>query len=63
MAEAKCKLCGTDAADIEARELDDWLMKLVMERHPGWEQSDGACPKCWEEIGKMKKQAGEMKYE
>ena len=56
----ECPLCGETVAresKLLHLQLDRWLLKLVRKAHPNWSQADGACPKCWEEIRKLKKEA------
>ena len=49
MPESTCALCGAGVDDPSAilqKEVDEWMLKVIMKDHPDWRQSDGACPKC-----------------
>lgn len=58
-----CKLCDemTEETELVERELDEWLLEVVLKDHPDWKQSDGTCPKCWEALQKMKSEADKLR--
>jgi len=37
-----------------------WMVKMIIGQHPGWKETDGACPKCLEELKKRYKQVDDM---
>ena len=39
-------------------ELDQFLMQLVLQKHPEWRQADGSCPSsCWVEVQRLRNNA------
>ena len=65
MANTICPLCSEAVEDeslILHMEIDEWLLQLVLQDHPDWKQSDGACGKCWEKIRELNEQAERIQY-
>ncbi len=65
MSQTICPLCGEsvdDASKVVHREIDEWLLQLVLQDHPDWKQSDGACGKCWKDIARLKREADQLQY-
>jgi len=63
MSKFNCNLCGsTVEGDFKSLhdDLDDWMLKMILREHPKWKETDGACPKCLEELKKRYKQVDEM---
>jgi len=59
MGEGICKLCGAivhGSTQAMHEAIDEWLLQKILFKHPGWKQSDGACPRCVDAIKNMKKE-------
>ncbi|MBI3990388.1 MAG: hypothetical protein HY347_12330 [candidate division NC10 bacterium] len=56
MARYPCPICG-DLVNEELMylhfERERWLVRRILEKHPEWVESDGACPKCIEAFRTM----------
>ena len=63
MSDYQCALCGSSVQEDTAiyhKDLDEWMLKIIVKQHPSWKESGGACPKCVEELKKRYKEVDEM---